>query len=178
MKDTIVVNLFAGPGAGKSTGAAYVFSMLKQAGVDAELVTEFAEDKVWEDNKEVFKNQLYVSGKQSFKISRCYGKVDVIITDSPICIGAIYNDSGNPHLGNCLLYEFNKYNKNALNYFINRVKQYNPDGRHQTEEEARLLDENLKSWLNDNGVVYSEVDGEGIGYSKIVVDVLRRLSDN
>ena len=34
MKDTLIVNLFGEPGAGKSTGAAYVFAMLKMAGVD------------------------------------------------------------------------------------------------------------------------------------------------
>ena len=69
MKDTIVVNLFAGPGAGKSTGAAYIFSMLKMAGIDTEYVNEYAKDKVWEDNKEVFKCQFLISGKQEDK--RC-----------------------------------------------------------------------------------------------------------
>ena len=43
---TIVVNLFGAPGAGKSTGAAYIFALLKMAGIEAELVTEFAKDKV------------------------------------------------------------------------------------------------------------------------------------
>jgi len=38
----IVINLFGVPSAGKSTGAAYIFSQLKMAGVNAELVTEFA----------------------------------------------------------------------------------------------------------------------------------------
>lgn len=42
----LVVNMFGAPGAGKSTGAAYIFSKLKMAGVNAELVTEFAKDKV------------------------------------------------------------------------------------------------------------------------------------
>ena len=60
----LLINLFGGPGAGKSTGAAYIFSQLKMAGVNAELVTEFAKDKVWEGNKEVFKNQAYIFGKQ------------------------------------------------------------------------------------------------------------------
>lgn len=50
----IVVNLFGAPGAGKSTGAARIFSNLKMAGINAELVTEFAKDKVWEENKAVF----------------------------------------------------------------------------------------------------------------------------
>lgn len=29
MKNTLIVNLYAGPGAGKSTGAAYIFAKLK-----------------------------------------------------------------------------------------------------------------------------------------------------
>lgn len=37
----IIVNLFGTPGAGKSTGAAYVFSQLKMHGINCELVTEF-----------------------------------------------------------------------------------------------------------------------------------------
>ena len=44
----LVVNLFGVPGAGKSTGAAYIFSKLKLVGINAELITEFAKDKVWE----------------------------------------------------------------------------------------------------------------------------------
>ena len=31
MKNTLIVNLYAGPGAGKSTGAAYIFAKLKMA---------------------------------------------------------------------------------------------------------------------------------------------------
>ena len=87
----LVVNLFGAPGSGKSTGAAYIFSQLKIAGVNAELVTEFAKDKVWENNEEVFKNQAYIFGEQSFKMSRCRDKVDVIVTDSPLLLSALYN---------------------------------------------------------------------------------------
>ena len=46
MSKCIVINLFGVPSAGKSTGAAYIFSRLKMAGVNAELVTEFAKDLV------------------------------------------------------------------------------------------------------------------------------------
>ena len=41
----VVINLFGGPGCGKSTGAAYVFSKLKMLGVNAELTSEYAKDK-------------------------------------------------------------------------------------------------------------------------------------
>ena len=88
----LVVNLFGAPSAGKSTGAAYVFSQLKLRNINAELVTEYAKDKVWEESVEVFKNQAYIFGKQYFRISRVDGKVDVVVTDSPILLSAYYNN--------------------------------------------------------------------------------------
>ena len=62
MANTLVVNLFGVPGAGKSTGAAYIFSCIKMAGINAELITEYAKDKVWERNDEAFRNQAYIFG--------------------------------------------------------------------------------------------------------------------
>ena len=64
---TIVINLFGEPSAGKSTAAMDITSRLKRSGINAEYVSEFAKDKVWEGNKEVFKNQAYIFGKQYFK---------------------------------------------------------------------------------------------------------------
>ena len=60
------------------------------AGVNAELVTEFAKDKVWEESKAVFQNQQYIFGKQYFRLTRLEGKVDVVVTDSPILLSAYY----------------------------------------------------------------------------------------
>lgn len=165
MKQTVIINLFAGPGAGKSTGAAFIFSQLKLAGIDCELVTEFAKDKVWEDNKEVFKNQFYITGKQSFKISRCYGKVDVIITDSPILLGAIYDDREN--FKSAVIDEFNRFYN--FNFFIKRIKPYNPNGRNQSEDEAREIDTKMKNFLDSNNISYSEVHGDQNGYLDIVL---------
>lgn len=71
MSGALIVNLFDVPGSGKSTGAAYLFYKLKSAGVNAELVTEFAKDKVWEDSEIVFENQAYLFGRQPFMIARC-----------------------------------------------------------------------------------------------------------
>ena len=168
MKNTIIVNLFAGPGAGKSTGAAYIFSKLKLAGIDCEYVSEFAKDKVWEKNDEVFKNQFYITGKQSFKISRCFGKVDVIITDSPIALGALYAPKEQPMLKAACLEAFEKYHEHNLNIFINRVKAYNPNGRNQTEGEAIEIDGKTSKFLEDNKIPYVLLDGNEDGYDKVV----------
>ena len=168
----IIVNLFGVPGAGKSTGAAYIFSQLKMRGINAELITEFAKDKVWENNEKVFKNQLYLFGKQSFRISRVQDEVDVIVTDSPLLLSILYNQT--PILGenfNQLVYDvFNSYNN--INYLIKRTKPYNPAGRLQTEEESNALAEPLISLLKKENINYKEITGDIKGYDKIVQEVL------
>jgi len=44
---TIVVNLFAGPGAGKTTTMAGLFSKLKLDNIVCEMATEFAKELTW-----------------------------------------------------------------------------------------------------------------------------------
>ena len=172
---TIIVNLFGAPGAGKSTGAAYIFSKIKMAGVNAELVTEFAKDKVWEESKEVFNNQIYIFGKQSFKISRVMNKVDVIITDSPIILSSFYNSDEmiQEELDALVMKTFNSYNN--MNYFIERVKPYQGKGRFQTEEESDQIADEVSTLLDEKEVDYEVIAGDTEGYDYIVKQILHKL---
>lgn len=173
----LVINLFGVPSSGKSTGAAYIFSQLKMKGFNVELITEFAKDKVWENNTEVFKNQAYLFGKQSFKMSRCRDKVDCIITDSPLLLSIFYNND------TVLGEDFNRVVMNVLhsynnrNYLLLRTKSYNPAGRHQTEEESDALKEPMVQLLKDMNIPYLEVGGDMEGYQKIMEDVLKYWKD-
>jgi len=166
MKNTIVVNLFGGPGTGKSTGASYIFAKLKMAKpkLNFERADEYAKDKAWEGTIKQY-NQFYLSGKQSWKIKRLNGKVDVIITDSPIIIGAMYCED-NPKLIPALIYEANKYTN--FNIFLKRVKEYNPDGRTQSLEEAERIDAEIKGFLKTNNIPFIEEEASEQGYNKIV----------
>ena len=172
---TIIVNLFGAPGAGKSTGAAYIFSKIKMAGVNAELVTEFAKDKVWEESKEVFNNQIYIFGKQSFKISRVMNKVDIIITDSPIILSSFYNsdETIQEELDALVMKTFNSYNN--MNYFIERVKPYQEKGRFQTEEESDQIADEVSTLLDEKKVDYEVIAGDTEGYDYIVKQILHKL---
>lgn len=173
MKSTLLVNLYAGPGAGKSTGAAYIFAKLKMAGVDCEYVSEYAKDRVWQEDQFPLQHcQLYVTGKQCLKIYRLLGKVDVIVTDSPIAVGAMYTTE-KPYQDVCL-YEAKKY-KNTYNLFVNRFKPYNQNGRNQTEEEAKEIDRKIKAFLTDNNLEFKEINGTEEGYNAIVKDIIERL---
>ena len=159
-----------------STGADYVFSKLKLAGVDAEYVTEFAKDKVWEGSKEAFKCQFYITGKQAFRISRCFGKVDVIVTDSPIRLGKIYADMiGRTQLGLACIEEADQYNGHTIDIFLERTKPYNPNGRNQSEMESREIDNIIKNMLDQQGVHYEIMSGDQSGYDRIVERVLQAV---
>ena len=46
----LVVNLFAGPGRGKSVMSAEVFALLKKRGINCELIQEYAKSRVWEES--------------------------------------------------------------------------------------------------------------------------------
>lgn len=179
MKDTIVINLFAGPGAGKSTGAAYIFAALKMKGIDCELVTEFAKDKVWEQSDPLlFKSQLYILGEQSWRMARCNGKVQVIVTDSPLILQTLYCNTEEPwyeDIENVIKKEFNKYNN--LSYFIIRRKEYNPNGRNQTEQQAVELDNTLINMLEKFDIPYSVIYGDRDGYDAIVDKVIKMFWD-
>lgn len=177
VKKPIVINLFGAPGAGKSTGAAHIFCSLKKAGVNAELVPEFAKDKTWEHNKTALGVQEYIFGKQSYRLARCRDQVDVIVTDSPLPLTIIYNK--NKALGeafNCaVLGVFDTYNN--FNYYVNRVKPYNPAGRNQTEEESDALNEPIRKLLKDYDIQYTDINGDDEGYEYVVsqvIDFLRK----
>ena len=111
---TVCINLTGSPGSGKSTLAAYIFARLKMLDVNCELVTEFAKDKVWENNDTALANQVYIFAKQYYRLSRCADKVDVIVTDSPLVLTPLYNreppEISNP-LNELSLAVYNSFNK-------------------------------------------------------------------
>jgi nicotinamide riboside kinase len=167
-----IINLIGQPGAGKSTLAATVFAKLKMLGVNCELVTEFAKDKTWEQNTTALSNQIYVFAKQYYRMDRCSGKVDVLITDSPLIMSPMYNkdmDIDKP-LKELVSAINGKYHN--LYYYVKRVKKYNPIGRSQTEDESDEIGMKLKQMLDDYGIEYTEVPGR-LESADVIIEQLR-----
>ncbi len=162
MKDTLLINLFGGPGTGKSTMMARVFSELKFDNIDSEMAPEYAKDLVWEESDNLLRNQqLHVLGEQHRRINRLYGKVSVAITDCPLINFALFIPPSNAIL-NALINEEAK-NFRHLNILLKRVKPYNPNGRYQTEIQARDMDLKLKIILTERGFVFHEFESSREG---------------
>lgn len=172
---TLVVNLYGGPGTGKSTTAALTFGKLKERGVNAELVTEFAKDVVWEDRR-VIACQPYVFGKQLWRLQRLHTKVDVIITDSPLPLSLVYAEHMGYHWHAVVLEQHAQMDN--LDIFLRRnntIHPYNPEGRYQKDvQEAEVLDNAIYNLLLDNQLAFTVVDVAGAS-DAIVPLVLERL---
>jgi cell fate (sporulation/competence/biofilm development) regulator YlbF (YheA/YmcA/DUF963 family) len=152
----LIINLFAGPGSGKSTTCAGIFYKLKMWGVNCEMVLEYAKDKVWENSLDVLNDQIYVFGKQQHRLKRLIDKVDVVITDSPLLLSIVYNKEKNEVFNNLVIQEFNKFD--TLNFYIVRPDTYQTQGRLQTLEEAIEKDDEVKQLLDKYNIDYKIVN--------------------
>ena len=177
MRKTVIVNLYGAPGAGKSTGSAYIFGQLKMNNISVELVREFVKDKIYEKSEGVFNDQVYILGKQHFRQTNVKGNVDVIITDCPLIIQAYYTDKYKfPYADELRQLVLKLYSlENNINYFVNRDKPYNPDGRFQTEADSDSISGNLKEYLDNLNIEYKEINGNITDYDSVVADIIKMV---
>lgn len=159
---TKYVNLFGGPGVGKSTTAAALFIEMKKAGYKVELVTEVAKDFVWEDRSTTLSLQPYITIKQWRNLARLKGKVDYVITDAPILMGCVYADLYASHLPASYKHFIVDLHKQELdpsvNIVLHRAFEYDTTGRYQSEKTAMDIDSAIIEVLQSNGLPWSAIN--------------------
>lgn len=149
-----------GPGCGKSTTAAGLFYLMKNAGMNVELVTEYAKDLTWEKRFDMLTDQLYILAKQNRRLHRLQDQVEYVVTDSPILLSYHYvtPDYLPLHFRNLVIELWNQYDN--VNIVIERVKPYLKKGRSQDESEARLIDIKINKMLQDLKILYTVFKGD------------------
>jgi len=168
-----VINLFGGPGAGKSTTAAGLFWLLKNRGLRVELVTEYAKALAWAKRGEELSDQFYVYAKQHHRQHVLKGQVDFMVTDSPLLLTLLYTTKEQPaSYRQFVIDTWNSYDN--VSYFINRVKPYVQIGRFQNELEADLLGNQTYQMLRELGINPVCVDGHSLSANFIVDNLEQR----
>lgn len=171
-QSTLVVNLFGGPGCGKSTLASGVFHELKSRGVNCELAHEWVKQKVWEGSFPA-QPQYYIWAKQLRSVELLLGKVDVIITDSPTLLSGIYGINESYTFNQMVIDYFNKTRN--YNVFVWRVKEYQPAGRNQSMSEAEALDTTIERYLMSEDIDHSHIEGRRESVVPLADDIERYL---
>lgn len=178
-RETLVINLFAGPGAGKTTCAWEIAEKLKKLGYVTEYVSEYAKELVWDGRTDMLdgslKNQMVLLYEQKRRIDRLIGKVDFVVTDSPVLLSAAYIATPTPSFNNLCCSIFNNYNNFSI--FIERSDAYEKEGRIHTEEESKNLDKKIKSLLEENEIYYGTYRHDTIDLSiKNMQTTFKRLN--
>lgn len=86
---TLNINIWGGPGTGKSIVAAQLFTTLKLQGVSCDMAREFAKELTWAKAIHQYE-QLEISTEQYRRQRTLQGTVSVVVTDAAIPQGTLY----------------------------------------------------------------------------------------
>lgn len=145
------INLYGGPGSGKSTVAAGVFSRLKDQMVTCEWVQEPIKVDAYRKIPAVGYDQFLLFAKQmSMEDTLLRNGVDIVINDAPLLMNLFYTQKSGAKYVTDLLDMAGDFEQlyPGVHIFIERGdRPYNEKGRYQNKEQARLLDAEIVEFV-------------------------------
>jgi len=163
------IALIGGPGTGKSTLAARLYSELKELGKNTELVQEYAREHLNRHGitTDVL-NQYMFYERQRDKEDIIPEQVEYIITDSPTILSYIYAllyaNIKNVNHQELLIDMYSKIIRDGLNryshiYYLAPTREYKLDGtRTQTEKESNSIGNNIQKFLDMHKIKYKTLN--------------------
>jgi len=152
------VNILAGPGCGKSTTAAWLWSELKIAGFNIEYVSEYVKKWAFEKKSISSFDQVYLFAKQMYKEdSYLKSGADFIISDSPILQVGGYATRNNDPFKDELISIAKKFNETypSINIFLDRSGiDYQREGRYEDYNAAVETDKFILDTLREHDPDY------------------------
>ncbi len=171
--DTKVINAFGSPGSGKSSLCYEMTGIMKRNHISCELVTEVAKTLTWSSRHPELAVQPYVFGKQLKMIEVLQGKVEYIITDSPILLSYIYAGNRWPQaFKDAVIDTFNIYDNR--NFLLTPGKKYDPNGRNQTKEESDEIYSSLLQLLVMKEIPFIQLTHGNFTAESVVETILRK----
>lgn len=173
----IVINLYSGPCAGKSTLAADIFSKLKRAGVQAEIPPEVAKIRAQRGDIGFLNDQLAVFAETHHQLAMtAKSGAQVAVLDSPLLLSLIYAPKPYlfhfPHLVRDV---YDQYEN--LNFVLQRsnTHPYSEVGRVHSEQQAHSIDNEIISLLRECDVQFDPINSSEDSARHVVGIVLNRL---
>ena len=166
---TKIINLFGGPGIGKSSISAGLLYRLKKQHVSCDNPYEFPKLLAWDENHSAIRDQLFVLANQHRGIVKSYGKVDYIILDSPIILSLTYKNKYRSQEYPATLYgdTFDELLLEIHNQYDNiNIVLERGEGIHNNDERYQ----DLKQSVELDAVIEESLRRHELPYHKIKVD--------
>jgi len=145
----IRINIYGGPGSGKSTVAAWLFGELKSLNIPCELAREYVKNWAYEKRKVENWDQVYIMGKQILEEHRLIkAGVEVIISDSPVALSCVYGRmyfKRNKKMIegiDAIVQGFLQECEN-VNVVLRRPESYEEKGRYESKKAAERIDREI-----------------------------------
>ena len=152
------VSVYAGPGAGKSVLATWLFAELKIAGTNIQFVEEYVKKWAYEKKPISSFDQVYLFAKQMHKEdSYLKNGAEIIITDSPILQIGGYAKRNGDLFADELISIAQKFNNiyPSVNIFLDRDGiEYKQDGRYEDYDAARKTDAVILQTMKEAKIDY------------------------
>ena len=177
----LLINFVGAPSSGKSMMAALTFVKLKTDHNSSELIQEYAKQLVWDNKFEELANQWYVTKKQYDMIKAVYGKVDYVVTDSPLLLGLYYNRHENENVCNIektekmILSKMSEFDNIYIFLERNEEFPYEIEGRIHNEEQSKVISSQLLGLLDEFGIEYKSFKSDKKNVSAILDYILSKV---
>jgi len=165
---TTVINMFGGPGVGKSTLALGVAHLLKREGHTCEYIREAAKIRAYAQAPIDAFEQFHITAEQIKMESQYYGHCEFIVSDSPLELQAFYDF----HRSQSYVYldlitqlrsvAFRDPGVARIDFMLARTGVYSGVGRYESEAEAWEVDTALEVFLEKATIETRRVDPYGI----------------
>ena len=156
-----VINLFGGPGVGKSATRSGLFWLMKVKGMSVEEVSEYAKFLVLSGREwQLASDQLSVMASQHHKMLILRGKYQYAVTDSPLMLASFYAPKDSPKSFGRMCEEYAAQYDN-VNFFLTRDFSrggFEAQGRIHSQEDSIRIAGEQKEFLAKIGQQWIELE--------------------
>ena len=155
------INIFGGPGCGKSTVAASIFSRLKAEGHEIELVDEYVKSWAYEKREICSFDQAYLFMQQlrkEYLVLR--HSAGCIVTDSPLVLSICYAKKYGFKRWECLQNIADDFEEEypSINVILDREGcEYKQEGRYEDYKQALAMDGMISDYIYNCGINHCKI---------------------
>lgn len=172
-----VIEMVAGPGAGKTAAALLLAGHMKARGYKVEYVREIPKDLVWDgrnnSDHSMFTEQDWILANQNNLFRRLVAHdIEYVVTDTSMLLGLVYVPKWHPSCFNDYLLEIYRSYHNITFYIDRGDIPYVQDGRNQTQQEANSKDVQSLYLLGKYCIPFHKIEQKNGDYDYAALQML------